>query len=98
MRSAPAPEEGAQIELDLDAVDLDGAFDAFAGEREEAPLPSEAHQEQVGTDSVSHQRTGEPSGVNKARHPGLGRVNDRLTQLVGGGVQVRVPGEVAGGR
>ena len=98
MGGAAAPEEGATVELDLDTVDLDGTFDGRAGERQEAPLPSEANQEQVGPDGVAHQRTGEPSGVDEARQPGPGRVDDRLTQLAGGQVQVGRTGEVAGGR
>ena len=77
---AAAPEEGAAIEVDLDAVDLDRALDGLARQRDQALLPSVADQQQVGADGVADQGAGEPAGVEEAGHGRAGGVEDRLAQ------------------
>ena len=98
VRGAAAPEEGAAVEVDLDAVDLDRALDGLARQRDQALLPSIADQEQVGADGVADQGAGEPAGVEEAGHGRAGGVEDRLAQPVGGKGEVGGAGEVAGHR
>src|SRR3546814_5834969 len=65
MAGAPAPQEGAFVGLDGDAVEIDRLLERGARHRDEALLVGVAQHEKIRRDGIAHQRGGDAGAVQE---------------------------------
>ena len=92
----PAPQEGLLVEVDGDAVEVDGALDGRLPQRHQALLPGVSHHEQVGGDGIAEDGGGQGTGVHERRRVVARGVGDGLDELPFRELHVGPSGEFGG--
>ncbi|ODU67431.1 MAG: hypothetical protein ABT05_03780 [Lautropia sp. SCN 66-9] len=80
MREAPSPVEGAAVGRHLRAVQLDGALDGTALQRQPTLLPRIADQQRIGEQGIAQQRFGGLGGFDEIDVDRAGSLSNALLQ------------------
>ena len=95
MGRPPPPQEGLLVEVDGDAVELDGSFQGFGGNRDQALLIGISQHETVRGDAIAQQFSGDFGRRHEMAGVIAGRGANGVAHFVARKTQIGVPGEVA---